>query len=221
MNGRRPVDHYETLEVSRHASPEVIRAAYKSLMQRLHPDKHPQGQADGERAAHVARAYEVLSDAVQRAAYDQELQRAATAPSPMPEGHPSFGAASGVGGTRGSLGRAVGRQDQRRGTPAASFSTLGPWLLALVVLMTGGAGGWIAWGSKPSDPRTELVAIRQAFASPDRACAACAALSFVRTLAQYDHTCFARFLAGRAKVTWPPWRTGTMAGRFFVQRATS
>ena len=167
MNGRRPVDHYETLEVSRHASPEVIRAAYKSLMQRLHPDKRPQGQADGERAAQVARAYEVLSDAVQRAAYDQELQRAATAPSAMPDGHPSFGAASGVGGTRGSRGRAVGRQDQPRSTLAASFSTLGPWLLALVVLMTGGVGGWIAWGSKPSDPRTELAAIRQAFASPD------------------------------------------------------
>jgi hypothetical protein len=167
MNGRRPVDHYETLEVSRHASPEVIRAAYKSLMQRLHPDKRPQGQADGERAAQVARAYEVLSDAVQRAAYDQELQRAATAPSPMPDGHPSHGAGGGVGGTRGGLGRTVGGQDQAPGAPAAAFSTLGPWVLALAVLTAGGVGAWMAWGSKPSNPGAELASIHQAFASAD------------------------------------------------------
>jgi len=67
------MNHYEVLEVSAKASPEVIRAAYRSLMQRYHPDKNP-GNADiAERAARIAQAYDVLSDPGKRAAYDSLL----------------------------------------------------------------------------------------------------------------------------------------------------
>ncbi|OYT90436.1 MAG: hypothetical protein CFE43_18260 [Burkholderiales bacterium PBB3] len=72
-----PVNHYDTLEVSPKASAEVIRAAYKSLMQRHHPDKQADAtnnsNNNNERATHIAQAYAVLSDPGQRAAYDQTL----------------------------------------------------------------------------------------------------------------------------------------------------
>jgi curved DNA-binding protein CbpA len=68
---------YEILEVSQNASQAVIKAAYKSLMQRYHPDKHP---GDAEIAAHaskVVQAYEVLSDPTKKAAYDIKLKQQA------------------------------------------------------------------------------------------------------------------------------------------------
>lgn len=64
---------YDVLEVSPKASPEVIRAAYKSLMQRHHPDKH-HASAQAGQAALISQAYEVLSDPQKRAAYDQTLR---------------------------------------------------------------------------------------------------------------------------------------------------
>ena len=67
------MNHYEILEVSPKASAEVIRAAYKSLMQRHHPDKSPMDAAMAERAAQIVQAYELLSDPVRRAEYDREL----------------------------------------------------------------------------------------------------------------------------------------------------
>ena len=68
-----PLTHYDTLEVSPKASAEVIRAAYKSLMQRHHPDKQGAAAPSDDRATHIAQAYSVLSDPGQRAAYDQTL----------------------------------------------------------------------------------------------------------------------------------------------------
>jgi curved DNA-binding protein CbpA len=69
------MNHYDALEVSQEASPEVIRAAYKSLMQRYHPDRHPGDAAIAERASRVVQAYEVLSDTERRLAYDLVLRR--------------------------------------------------------------------------------------------------------------------------------------------------
>ncbi len=67
------MNYYDILEVSSKASQEVIRAAYKSLMQRYHPDRNP-GDAEAERhSVRVVEAYEVLSDPDRRATYDREL----------------------------------------------------------------------------------------------------------------------------------------------------
>ncbi|MCX7141692.1 MAG: J domain-containing protein [Proteobacteria bacterium] len=66
---------YEILEVSPNASQEVIRAAYKSLMQRYHPDRNPGDREAAEHASRVNLAYEVLSDPARRAAHDIELGR--------------------------------------------------------------------------------------------------------------------------------------------------
>lgn len=69
------MNYYEALEVSPKASPEVLRAAYKSLIQRYHPDRHPGDQEAAARSRLVVEAYQVLSDTDKRAAYDHQLQR--------------------------------------------------------------------------------------------------------------------------------------------------
>lgn len=68
------MNYYELLEVSQNASPEVLKAAYKSLMQRYHPDRNPGNAEAARRSALVVQAYEVLSDSSTRAAYDIELK---------------------------------------------------------------------------------------------------------------------------------------------------
>ncbi|MDD5299087.1 MAG: J domain-containing protein [Gallionella sp.] len=69
------MNYYEILEVSQNASQEVLKAAYKSLMQRYHPDKNPGNVEAAEHSVIVVQAYEILSDSSKRAAYDIELKR--------------------------------------------------------------------------------------------------------------------------------------------------
>ncbi|MEW6164995.1 MAG: DnaJ domain-containing protein [Pseudomonadota bacterium] len=79
------LNYYDVLEVSQNASAEVIRAAYKSLIQRYHPDKDPGNAVAGQRAALIVEAYETLSDAGKRAAFDRrlrEVRQPATAVAP-------------------------------------------------------------------------------------------------------------------------------------------
>lgn len=72
------MNYYDILEVSPNASDAVIRAAYKSLIQRYHPDKNPGVASSADRATLVVQAYAVLSDASRRAAYDSELETRTT-----------------------------------------------------------------------------------------------------------------------------------------------
>ncbi|GAA1620727.1 molecular chaperone DnaJ [Leucobacter chromiireducens] len=62
-------DHYETLGVSREATPEEIKKAYRRLARELHPDVNPSEDA-AERFKGVTHAYDVLSDPEQRQRYD-------------------------------------------------------------------------------------------------------------------------------------------------------
>ena len=62
-------DLYETLGVSRDASPEEIKKAYRKLARQLHPDVNPD-EATQERFKEVTRAYDVLGDPKKREMYD-------------------------------------------------------------------------------------------------------------------------------------------------------
>ncbi|CAJ0997874.1 Chaperone protein DnaJ [Sodalis praecaptivus] len=66
-------DYYEILGVSRDAEEREIKKAYKRLAMKFHPDRNP-GNAEAEAEAkfkEIKEAYEVLTDAQKRAAYDQ------------------------------------------------------------------------------------------------------------------------------------------------------
>jgi len=69
-------DHYATLGVSPDAPPEVIRAAYKVLAQKHHPDRNTAKEAEAI-TSRINEAYGVLSDPEKRSVYD--AQRAAEA----------------------------------------------------------------------------------------------------------------------------------------------
>jgi hypothetical protein len=66
------MDHYEVLQVSRHAEPETIHSVYRFHAQRLHPDNGETGDSEAFRA--VTEAYKVLGDPQQRAVYDVGLE---------------------------------------------------------------------------------------------------------------------------------------------------
>lgn len=64
--------HYDTLMVSRNASAEVIRAAFKSLSQKYHPDKNKHPDAD-RIMQQLNESYKILSDPIARSKYDKSL----------------------------------------------------------------------------------------------------------------------------------------------------
>lgn len=68
------MDHYERLRVSRDAPLEVIRAAYRALAAKHHPDRHGQSEGANVDMALLNGAYEVLGDPITRAQYDAELR---------------------------------------------------------------------------------------------------------------------------------------------------
>lgn len=64
-------DFYEILGVSRDASDEQIKSAYKRLAIKLHPDKNPGDKTAEEKFKEAAEAYDVLRDSEKRAQYDR------------------------------------------------------------------------------------------------------------------------------------------------------
>ena len=69
------LDLYTVLGLSRRATSDEIKAAYRALAKRYHPDANA-GDMEGEwRTKEINRAYAILGDPEARAAYDRELAR--------------------------------------------------------------------------------------------------------------------------------------------------
>lgn len=102
-------DYYQILQVHSSASQEVIRAAYRALAQRYHPDNAgPDGEA---RMVEINSAYEVLGDPGRRAEYDRD--RAAG----------RWGTDSGASGPRSRPGASGGTWT----APASGPASREPW----------------------------------------------------------------------------------------------
>jgi curved DNA-binding protein CbpA len=129
----RSRDPYKLLGVSRQASADDVRRAYRKLVRKHHPDANPDDPGAEERFKELYQAYEVLSNPEKRRSYDERVraasQRNREKPRARSGGRPGAGDASQVnladlfarmGGTSG--GRKVSRD--LRGEDASRLAKL-------------------------------------------------------------------------------------------------
>jgi len=120
-------DYYDLLGVSKGASADEIKKAYRKLAMKHHPDRNPGDKTSEEKFKEIKEAYEILSDEKRRAGYDQfghagadqNFGRGAGAQGNPADFADMFGDIfgdifGGRGGTRG--GRESGRSRAQRGS---------------------------------------------------------------------------------------------------------
>src|ERR1700691_4601067 len=64
-------DYYEVLGVSRECTEQELKSAYRKQALKYHPDRNPGDHVSEEKFKEASEAYQVLSDADKRAAYDR------------------------------------------------------------------------------------------------------------------------------------------------------
>ena len=113
-------DYYEVLGVSKDASADDIKKAYRKMAMKYHPDRNPGDKEAEEKFKEVGEAYEVLSDADKKARYDQYGFAGVD---------PNFGA--GAGGYGGGAAAGSARPNIR--PISESLRSFSSWLAALVM----------------------------------------------------------------------------------------
>ena len=83
-------DFYEVLGVSKSATADEIKKAYRKVAMQYHPDRNPGDKASEEKFKEAASAYEILSDVDKKAKYDRY-------------GHQAFGPGTSGGGSYGGM----------------------------------------------------------------------------------------------------------------------
>jgi molecular chaperone DnaJ len=84
-------DYYEVLGVSKGASEQELKKAYRRIAMKYHPDRNPDDENAEDKFKEASEAYEVLADPQKRAVYDQF-------------GHAGLEGAGGMGGMGGGAG---------------------------------------------------------------------------------------------------------------------
>ncbi len=148
---------YDILQVSPVADAAVIRAAYRSLIQRYHPDRNLGDAQAAQHATLLTKAYELLADPEQRAAYDAQskAERVSTLAAPEP---PS----------------AATPKNRQRHTTNRTTSPAAPWVLGLAALLVSSLLVWAVIGFTAGNlqrvsPDKQLAEIRVQIESPQTA----------------------------------------------------
>lgn len=141
--------HYDNLQVTRTASPEVIRGAYKYLSQKWHPDKNPHNIRESEQVLKVInRAYEVLSNPQLRQEYDDWIARQEREEDGLPGVPPGSSNRATPGASKAKDRPAYYPHNVQNGHPSSRWFKIGVAIALLVVLS-------IAWLRQSFDSNDE------------------------------------------------------------------
>jgi len=121
-----PKDYYKILGVAKTASADEIRAAYRKLAKKYHPDMNPNDTSAEEKFKQVQEAYDVLGDETKRKQYEQ--MRDGSFFGAGPGGFQGFGPRPGAGG------------QQFRFEDISGFGDLGDLFSSIFGFGHGGAG---------------------------------------------------------------------------------
>lgn len=134
-----PEDYYQMLGVSKDASLQEIKKAYRKLAIKYHPDKNPGNKEAEEKFKQISDAYQVLSDEEKRAAYDRY-------------GHAAF-QAGGMGGPSGAAGGGMGGFRDASDVFREFFGSMGGGMGGFESFFGGMGGGSYEEHSDPNEPQ--------------------------------------------------------------------